>query len=155
MRIGCKRDPAAPYIMVWVRLECKALMVRGGTEFAIDTGSPMTLLSYPQAVSLGIPLEKLTKSPDPIRIGGVIADAYLLRNVALQFRTTDRGKIFAHSMERIYVLGPSRTASELPVPGILGTDFLNDFTFIAFSRKLGGGVFITDEDMSGWLVGNP
>ena len=31
--------------------------------------------------------------------------------------------------------------------GILGRDFLDQFTFVAFSKKLGGKVFITDEDI--------
>lgn len=147
MKIECRRDPGSPYLMVWSRLECDAHLIRCGTEFAIDTGSPMTILSYPQALSCPVPFDKLTKAPKPIRIGGVIADVYILPNVKLLFRTTERGKLFAHSMAHIYVLGPAHTQVKLPVPGILGADFLDQFTFISFSKQLGGKVFITDEDV--------
>jgi len=147
MKIECRRDPESPYLMVWVRLECDAYGIRCGTEFAIDTGSPMTILSYPQAVSCLVPLDKLAKAPKPIRIGGVVADAYILPDVKLLFRTTERGKIFAYHMAHLYVLGPTRTQVQLPVPGILGADFLDQFTFISFSKQRGGRVFITDEDI--------
>lgn len=144
MKIECKRDPHG-YLMVWVRLECKDYLIRRGTEFAIDTGSPMSILSYHQASSFGVPFDKLSKAPTPIRIGGIIADAYILPRVNLIFRTTERGKLFSHSMDQIYVLGPSRTQVKLPVPGILGADFLDQFTFVAYSKQLGGKVFLTDE----------
>jgi len=155
MRIECKRDPEKPYIMVWVRLECKELFIRGNTEFAIDTGSPATILSYNQGRKLGVALAKLRSLPRPVRVGGVTADAYILPNVNLLFRTTDRDKLFAHTMDKILILGPSHTHADLPVPGILGMDFLEDFTFALFSRQRGGRIFITDEDPTVWKSHKP
>jgi hypothetical protein len=149
MRIECRRDPDSPYIMVWVRVECKDLSIRGNTEFAIDTGSPMSILSYEQGKRLGVPFHRL-ESAGEIRVGGSTADAYRLPSVDLYFRTAERDKLFAHPMEQVYVLGPSRSRTDLPVPGILGMDFLRDFTFILFSRELGGRIFLTDEDPRSW-----
>jgi hypothetical protein len=128
---------------LYAQVRCKSPFFRGYIEFAIDTGSPFTILNQADMVKLNIPYKRLSKHSKPITIASFVGEPYVLRDMAIM--PYQSGGL-VETLEQVFViLPPEELGREIPMPSILGRDFLNHFTLI-FERNQGRIVF-TDEDI--------
>lgn len=94
-------------------------------------------------VKLNIPYKRLSKHSKPITIASFVGEPYVLRDMAIM--PYQSGGL-VETLEQVFViLPPEELGREIPMPSILGRDFLNHFTLI-FERNQGRIVF-TDEDI--------
>jgi len=128
------------YPAVLARLECRYPYARGFIEFALDTGSPFTILSQMDAERLKIAYSKMDKPPAPIAVGGFEGAVYIMKEVNLWFRESKH----TEKLESIYVI-PEKNELQgiIPLPSILGRNFLNKYNVIF--EKGQGSIIITDQ----------
>lgn len=143
MRVTCQRDKHR-YISLAIRFVNARFGIQQNIKFCVDTGAPQSVMSYEQAIVLGIPLDQLKSSKNPMRVGGIEALGYFLEDSQMVFRDLG-GKLHTVDVPWIIVLGPPFKGNALPVPALLGDDILRNFTLIVQSEKYGGNVIITDE----------
>jgi len=114
-------------------------------EFAVDTGSPFTILSQKDATKLNIPYKRLSKHDRSIVIASFAGLPYLLEEVEL---VPYRSGGHVEKLERVFVLPPpDELGREIPMPSILGRDFLTRFTLVF--EKGQGRILFTDEPILG------
>jgi hypothetical protein len=145
MRIICQRDRYR-YIRLPIRFTNKQFKIDHNTNFCVDTGAPYSLVTYEQAVEWNIPLDKLTPTPNPHRVGGIEGQGYYLENSVMLFRDF-RGKLQPIAVNKIVVLGPPFKLPGKPIPPLLGDDVLRQFTLIVKSDQQGGDIILTNEDI--------
>ncbi len=121
-------------------VECSSPYVRGYVEFALDTGSPFSILSQAEAQKLNVNYKKLTLASHPIYIATFAGVPYVLKNVLI----TPYKSHHSETLPEIFVI-PSEKELQLkvPMPSILGRDFLNRFHVIF--KKGQSEIILTDE----------
>lgn len=140
---------------VTARLESIDPYLRGNVDFAIDTGSPHTVLSQDDAKKLMLRYDRLEKYPKEIRIAGIRTKLYIIPEVTLTFRVDNAKRPFKHLFAQILVFPPPKEVKmgeRWYLPSILGRDFLDSYTLTIVK---GEEIVITDEDVlssSGPLV---
>lgn len=103
----------------------------GFVNFIVDTGADESIISYADAVRIGIDFSILKERTMSYGIGGGIS-AHLLKNVMLLFETDDpKNPVYPIKLDRIEVL-PEQ--SGLYLPSILGIDVLSKFS-LHFDNK--------------------
>lgn len=132
---------------VTARVECIDPYLRGNVDFAIDTGSPYTVLSQDDAKKLLSRYDQLKKYPKEIRIAGIRTKLYTIPKVTLTFRIDDATSPFKHLFAQILAFPPPeevKTDERWYLPSILGRDFLGGYTLAIVK---GEEIIITDEDV--------
>lgn len=131
------------YPAINARIECAQPKIRGFIEFALDSGSPFSILGQVDAGIRKVNYKWLSRHDEPITIAAFTGKPYVLFDVRFYFR--DFG--YARTLERIYVLPPPEETGNriIPMPSILGHDFLDSYTFIL--EKGRGRIILTDEDI--------
>ena len=121
-------------------VECSFPYMRGYVEFALDTGSPFSILSQADAQKLNVNYNKLSLAPKPIIIANFVGRPYVLKNVSV----TAYKSHHQESLAEILVIPPEQELKlKIPMPSILGRDFLNRFHVIF--KKGQGEIILTDE----------
>jgi len=143
MIFDCSRDKYS-YIKIVGRLIHERLKIYSNTHFCIDTGSPFSLISYEQAVILQIPFGEL-RPAGKRSLGGFVGGAFALDGTIIQLRS-NKGKLMEFAHNPLIVLGPDfqdpKGQRKVPVPGLLGYDFLRQFTLVVESEQQGGRIVL-------------
>jgi hypothetical protein len=125
---------------LYALVECSFPYVRGYVEFALDTGSPFSILSQAEAEKLNVNYKKLTRASGPIVIAAFAGAPYVLKHVSI----TPYKSHHRESLSEIFVIPSEKELKlKLPMPSILGRDFLNRFHVIF--KKGQGEIILTDE----------
>jgi hypothetical protein len=128
---------------LYAQVRCKHPFFRGYIEFAIDTGSPFTILSQFDADKLSINFKRLSKASGPVIIASFHDYPYVLKDVAVTPYQSGHTEV----LEEVFVIPPPKELGKvIHMPSILGRDFLNRFN-IVITRDQGQIVF-TDEPLA-------
>jgi len=107
----------------------------------IDTGSPDTVLSTRDALSMRLPISAM-RSGRTVGLAGHSFFNHPLGGATLKF-TTDDGGVYVVEMESVGVLVPTRMDSSTleavrPIPSLIGNDLLEDYGFaLVFNPRAG------------------
>lgn len=125
---------------LYAQVECSYPYANGYVEFALDTGSPFSILSQADAEKLNIRYSKLSLAPRTIVIGGFSGRAYVLKDVSLKPYESRYRELIAE----VFVIPPVKELGRaLPLPSILGRDFLNRFNVVFKQGQ--SEIILTDE----------
>lgn len=100
------------------------------STFIFDTGSPKTILGYPDAIRLQIPINSLTKT-NFVKLGGVNYQGYEYKKLTLIFRDGE-GKLVKEKFPITIVRPTSEKKNIQEIPTIIGMDFLKEKKYILF-----------------------
>lgn len=125
---------------IYALVESSFPYVRGYVEFALDTGSPFSILSQIDAQKLSVNYNKLSRAPKPLIIATFADLPYVLKNVSI----TPYKSHHQESLSEVFVIPSEKELKKsILMPSILGRDFLNRFHVIF--KKGQGEIILTDE----------
>lgn len=133
------------YIILPVKFIHEEFDINTIIHFCLDTGAPNSVISFEQAVKMSLEFDKLDQEDNLTRICGLECKCYILKDSYLLLRS-DSGKLNKVPFSPFNVLEPSASQEDkLPVPGILGYDFISQFNFVVHAVQHGSRVYLTDE----------
>jgi len=133
------------YIRLTARIIHEDKGFDANVNFCLDTGSPCSYLSFEQATILGIIFDELEKEKNLTRIAGMECHCYILKDSLILLREST-GKLYRQQFSPFRVLEPAQNdGDKLPVPGILGYDFLVRFNLVVGGARFGNRIYLTDQ----------
>lgn len=96
-------------------------------EFLIDTGATKTTILDKDAISAGIPYNRLIRPKHPLLgVGGLVA-TYIAKNAGIYFRADDDSEHKELLRELLVVKHARVNHNIMRIPSVLGRDILNKY----------------------------
>jgi len=110
----------AAYITVVLSLPL--LRLHRKLELLIDTGATKTTILDKDAIAIGIPIAKLTKSRQSLLGVGGHVDTYIANNALLRFRAQDNGEHVEKIEDLLVVRHDASDQHIMRLPSVLGRE---------------------------------
>jgi hypothetical protein len=109
----------------------------------IDTGSPVTMLGYGEAIQLQIPFESLNKDKF-VEIGGGNNESRVFNKLKILLKSED-GRRIEETMP-VYIIKPTSPKKKQTFTFIIGTDFLKNKGYTLFCDLKNDNAYLEKED---------
>ncbi len=109
----------------------------------IDTGSPVTMLGYDEAIQLQIPFENLNKDKF-VEIGGGNNESRVFNKLKILLKSED-GRRIEETMP-VYIIKPTSPKKKQTFTFIIGTDFLKNKGYTLFYDLKNDNAYLEKED---------
>ena len=139
---GYFREGPLEAAYITVVLSLPSFKLRQKLDLLIDTGATKTTILDKDAISIGIPFHKLTKSKHPLLGVGGMVETRIANDARLHFRGEDNIEHIEELEELLVVKHVSYDQNVMRIPSVLGRDILNRYRLIYDKSK--NQVAITD-----------
>lgn len=128
----------------------------GPVNFFLDTGSSGTIMGENDVKKLGISFSELPRSPQPIAGWGGSTEAFTLEDVRICLKDSEGALHDFHMKKLICGMNPKRRrvrtkgvyriaeVQSVPIPSVLGRDFLRDNSLVAHIDVRNKEVYLYD-----------
>lgn len=140
---GYFKEGALEAAYITAVLAIPSLKITQKVEFLIDTGATKTTILDKDAISAGIPYNRLIRHRHPLLgLGGLVA-TYIAKNAEIYFRVDDDSEHKEFLSELLVVKHAKVDHNIMRIPSVLGRDILNKYRLTY--DKQGDLVTITGE----------
>jgi hypothetical protein len=115
----CEGPLEAAYITAVLSLP---LRLRRKLDLLIDTDSTKKAVFDKDAITIGIPFEKLNKSMESLLGVGGLVDTYIVNDAKLHFKAQDNAEHMEEFRELLVVRHPASDSNIMKIPSVLGRE---------------------------------